>query len=202
MCPVKMMLIVALRIGALDATTIDDAMNSARARRDKAFAWSETDQEWPVLPAFARRGLHVLPDTPVGARQLSDTLQIASDIAGLLKVAKSHDVRRGAVRDLVNTKGISSTNIELAAEALNHASKAKAKGVTKAYVGSRIDDTWSKRVEQYADNEPDIFDLQFAGEGLKKRRLTTAQTDACCEEHQIDASDRRARLQAADKIKA
>jgi hypothetical protein len=49
MDPVKWVLILALRMGAVDSKSIEDLVATTKQRRDKTVVWSEPNL--PILPA-------------------------------------------------------------------------------------------------------------------------------------------------------
>lgn len=198
MCPVKLIIIIAMRIGAVPATTIDNVISQARARRDKTIVWSKSALEWPLQPSFTRIGLAIVPDNAAATAQLTKTLSQASDLAGLLKRPKPHDLRRGAVRDVVYTQGVQAINEDLAAQVLNHTSKSKQNGLSMKYVGHAKEPNYTKRVEQFADgDEEKVFGMDFAGSTFKKRRLNPCEITDFCNKNQLDASNAKVRQEAA-----
>jgi hypothetical protein len=68
LCVVKLLLIHALRIEAVDSSTIQDLLTKTRNRRDKTVQWALPD--YPVLPAFDYIGRGIIPQSQQVARIL------------------------------------------------------------------------------------------------------------------------------------
>lgn len=101
-CPIKLLLILALRLGNVYARTIDEVLQQAAQRRDKAIIWAHPKR--PVLCAFDMANRSVKPDTPAATHQLSHTMAEAGLKASFLTRVLAHDMRMGAARDVVNLK--------------------------------------------------------------------------------------------------
>ena len=100
-CPIKLLLIVALRLGNVQAVTVDEVLRNAAARNDKTIQWVHPKR--PVLCAFGPGISRVLADKPANSHQLSHTMAHAAPIAGFLTTTiRSHDLRRGTAQDAAN----------------------------------------------------------------------------------------------------
>lgn len=201
LCPIKLIVAMAMRTGALEDRTVEDVIGRAHSRPDRCVVWTPSRREDPLLPAFASRGNAISPKTPAPAKQLILSLQQASDLAGLLKQAKPHDLRRGAVRDVVHTPGITAIDVNLAAEVLSHTFEAKKNGISRSYVGHVKEPYFTKRVEEFADGDKaETFAMEFASSSFKRKVNTTAQIDAYCEENNLDPSNKNVRKQAGHRL--
>src|ERR1700712_4513647 len=100
-CPIKMLLISAMRLGAVQ-DTIEDILAKTAARRDKTVQWADGKGGNPVLCGFETAAQLVIVDKPAMVDQLRDTVHHASLQAGILKPIIPHDMRRGSARDTAN----------------------------------------------------------------------------------------------------
>lgn len=205
LCPVKLIMVMALRTGTVQDVTIEGVVRPAQARRDKFVVWTQSGRDRPLLPKFNKGHTTIIPEEPAVPRQLRRTLEQASDLAGLIKVAKPHDLRRGAARDVVYTRGITYINEDQAADVLNHSSRAKENGVTKEYIGYTKEAIYSKRVEQFADGDDDeVFGMEFGENSFKssfKKRLTPAEVSDYCTQNNMDPTKSPARRKAFEMMK-
>lgn len=88
-CPIKLLLITALRLGNVEKRSIDDLLLSTQAREDKTVQWVHPER--PVFVAFADKDAVVEPDRPAGDLQLAKTLVQVGDSAGLLTKLQRRD---------------------------------------------------------------------------------------------------------------
>ena len=147
LCPIKLILILALRLGNVEGKTIDELLVKTQGRRNKTIKW--TNEERPLCCAFWSRGSALHPDKPAGNHQLTHTLSTAGLQAGILAKLHAHDLRRGSARDTVNLKAkVRGVATETVAATIGQSKKSHARGVTDKYVGSFRDDVWTKRVHE------------------------------------------------------
>ncbi|KAJ9636756.1 hypothetical protein H2199_007750 [Coniosporium tulheliwenetii] len=195
MCPVKLLLAHAMRIGAVASTTFEDLVAGARRQPDFAVVW--TQPSWPVISAISSAGDRLLVGKPGCSKQMNDTLRKATDAAGMLDHVVSHDLRRGSARDLshlaTTTSGVATASV---AADMGHSYTARTKGLTQAYVGPKRDANWQKRLAN-SQTEEDPFGPDFAVKPYKKQRLDPKELTAFCEANGSDPSDRKARDVAA-----
>jgi hypothetical protein len=190
-CVIKMLLISAMRLGAIQGT-IEEILAKTAARRDKTLQWADGRGSSPVLCGFGAAQL-VIVDKPAMINQLRDTVHKASLLAGILKPIVPHDMRRGSAKDIANlprdpTRATGLGDSVVAAE-LGHSNTALQKGVTANYVGATTDDSWTRRVS--ADVK-DLFGPGTASEAYKKPKTTRVQWGTMYNEAGVDPSDRKA----------
>jgi hypothetical protein len=198
-CPIKLLLILALRLGNVAAKTIGDVLVHAQSRRDKTVVWKHAER--PVFCVLAGSGAALDLDKPAGNHQLTQTLATVGPIAGFLTPVRSHDLRRGSGRDIANLKeGVKGIATPAVAAALGHTNASHLRGVTSEYVGAISESTWSKRLrENYRDEYGiAVTDAAFS----KKRKIhDSAAVTAQCIRDRCDAEDPRARKAAAIKLR-
>ena len=130
-CCIKLLLIVALRSGQLDGD-IARVLEETAQRQDRTIQWRFPNR--PVLPALAtvsriqRRHF----EKPARSLQLSVSFKLLGIAAGALVNLRSHDSRRGALRDIAHLDpGFDGANLRVAQLAAGH----KSTPTTKDYVG-------------------------------------------------------------------
>lgn len=193
---VKLLLIVALRLGNVSGSTIDEVLDQARLRRDKTILW--THPERPIHCAYAPVGISVQVDKPAQPHQAGHTLAALSRMAGVLTKLRSHDIRRGAARDLSHLGPISGLPTKQTSLLMGHSDKAFRQGVTARYVGSPSVDLWSSRLNS---NYEDKLGLDTsASTPLKRKRLTPEEITRYCEENDLDARSKGVRDKAGKWI--
>jgi hypothetical protein len=190
-CPIKLLLILALRLGYVSGTTISEVLNNAQSRRDKTVVWTEPER--PVFCAFGANGTALLQEKPAGNHQLTQTLALAGPLAGFLTPIRSHDLRRGSARDLANLdkeiKGVATPSV---AAAMGHSNATHIKGLTARYVGPISDSTWSPRLgKEYQD--PYGIEVTDAVFSRKRKKLGSAEITAQCRLDGFDEGSRNAR---------
>ncbi|KAI9807474.1 MAG: hypothetical protein M1826_004563 [Phylliscum demangeonii] len=103
-CPVKLLLVQALRHGAIPgATSLRDVWQATRRKQDRLVPWARPAD--PVLPAIATRR-HAFLDLPkpAGAHQIWGTVRFMARTAEVVTALVPHDIRRGAARDLAHLR--------------------------------------------------------------------------------------------------
>lgn len=97
-CPIRLLLIVALRTGNVEATSIDELRTKVLSTQRKMVVWKYPQR--PVIPSNRHKRLNL--DTPAETSQMRETIAYATRIAGVLVPLTTHDLRRGSARDLAN----------------------------------------------------------------------------------------------------
>jgi hypothetical protein len=186
-CPIKLLLILALRLGNVHARTIDEVLHLAAQRRDKTIHWVYPER--PVLCAFGKIGASIQPDKPAGNHQLTHTMSEAGPKAGFLARIRGHDLRRGAARDTANlSHSIKGYATPAVAAVIGHSEQSHMRGTTAAYVGSVVEDVWSRRVEENFDD--DSFQMDITGESfVKRRKISHLEITEMCEIAGLDSLD-------------
>jgi hypothetical protein len=198
-CPVKLLLIHALRHGYVNGKSVDEVLSNAYMRRDRQIIW--TNGQAPVFCAMSSSGAFLLLGNPASNQQARKIVVQAGLLCGILGSIVAHDIRRGAARDTAQIKsGFNGMATVAVSATLGHSHEAHFKGTTAAYVGGIDDDLWAKRVDlEYEDP----FGLQVAAQPFPKRpRLTKEEITAQCEIDGADSSDTNKRRQASQKIRA
>jgi len=112
-CVIKVLLIVALRLGMVYGTTIREVLQHAAARHDRMVQWKHPER--PVLCQMRKRSGPLALDKPLPAVQLTAFLRQVALVAGVLDRVSSHAVRRGAIRDSAHLKeavaGVATTTL-------------------------------------------------------------------------------------------
>lgn len=198
-CPVKMLLVSAMRLGAVKGTT-EQILAGVASRRDKTLQWVKGRGSSPVLCAFETAAQHVNIDKAAMTDQLRFTMYKASLNAGFLKQTIPHDLRRGAAKDVAHlrqdpTAGTSLATASTAAE-LGQSARSLEPGITAAYVGSRNNDTWARRVEA---DFLDPFGLDVTDKVYKRPKWTQVDLVRMYKDAGIDPSDRKAMRALSDK---
>lgn len=198
-CPIKLLLIMALRLGNVHAKTIDEVLSRAADRGDKTVQWVHPER--PVLCAFGNVGSSILESKAAGNHQLTHTMAQAAPISGFLKTLRGHDLRYGAARDTANLsssiKGYATTAV---AAVLGHSEQSHLGGVTAKYVGHIKEVVWSKRVEE---NFQDPFDVATTDDVfVKRRKLTPAQITEMCVSKGLDPKSEKDRKKAGQMQRA
>jgi hypothetical protein len=151
LCPVKLLLVLALRLGNVVETTIEGLIQHTAGQDSRIVVWTFPDR--PVLCAFSSSGATIMPDRPAGTHQLSQIMAQAALAAGFTEQLCPHDLRRGAARDTAHTYGRAEEMASSAATTLLGYSLTPAnRKLTTHYVGVSDTDGWTERI-QHADVE-------------------------------------------------
>ncbi|UPX16703.1 uncharacterized protein EKO05_0007091 [Ascochyta rabiei] len=151
-CPIKLLLALALRLGNVPETCIEDLIKNTARRKNRTVLWSFPERS--VHCAFGANGAAVTIDKAAGNHQLTQTMAQATLAAGLLTRLHAHDLRRGAARDTAHlegkAKGIANKQATMV---LGHNASSANRPLTAHYVGAHDDDMWTKRVDRnYVDS--------------------------------------------------
>ncbi|KAK9312037.1 hypothetical protein V1524DRAFT_411146 [Lipomyces starkeyi] len=175
-CPVKLLLVQALRTGNIkNSSSLGDGLLNASRRVDKTIQWSFLDR--PVIPAISKRDKAFLElDTPFNNSTWSGS---ARDVAHLI------------------TK-ITGVANDATAAALGHTRISTAKGLTDKYVGSLDHDLYTDRVEAgYVYGRAPAL-----GAPYKKVRLSSDETTKFCLENKLNPTLKNHRQRAGERIRA
>lgn len=96
-CPIKLLLIHALRLGRVQGKSIDEVLSKARIRPDKQIVW--TDGQAPIFCAITSSGAGLLVDKPASNQQAKHFVAQAGQLCGVLGSIITDDIRRGCARD-------------------------------------------------------------------------------------------------------
>jgi hypothetical protein len=195
-CPVKLLFIQALRSGNL--SSLDDALTQASLRRDRTIQWLYPER--PVIPQLNKCGAFIAWNLPAAPGQINRTTKVLGQVAGLLAHIVSHDIRRGAARDLANLIPISKHPIGVAtkevAQVTGHSANSLLNGTTDRYVGEVEQDTYTTRAEQLCMSRK----APTIGAPYKKRRLANSEITTYCEENDIDPASKNGRQRASEAL--
>jgi hypothetical protein len=193
---VKLLLVQALRSGNI--LSLDDALTQASLRNDRTIQWLYPKR--PVIPQLKTSSAFINWDVPGSVEQVSKSLQSLGLIAGVLANITSHDLRRGAFRDLANLKPSSDVPVGAATRAVakigGHSSASFLGGTTDKYVGEVEQETYTARAEQMflSRKAPAIGNVH------KKIRLKEGEITTYCEENNMDPLSRIERNRASASI--
>jgi hypothetical protein len=198
MCPIKMLLISAMRLGAVKGT-IEQILAGVASRRDKTLQWIKGRGSSPVLCAFETAAHHVVIDKPAMTDQIRFTTYNASLKAGFLASVIPHDIRRGAARDTAHlhidpTAATGLASASVAAE-LGQSARSLELGITAAYVGTRHNDTWTRRVNT---GFLDTFGLDVTNNVYQRPRWTNVEFNRIYQIEGVDPSDHKAKRRARE----
>jgi hypothetical protein len=191
-CPVKWLLILALRTSAVAHTNIENLQAATDMTVNKSLVWQTPDR--PVLSAFKQQGCMLDLRKPAREVQLLKTLKQGCDLIGLLSSPVTHDVRRGAAAEIAHLpKHVKGGSTADAARTLNHQGSVRERGLTASYVGYLRDDTWKRRLEAPLE---DVFTPDVALQPFKRSRQSTAAVLDVCDELGLDYQNRKHRDKA------
>ncbi|KFY24325.1 hypothetical protein V493_05304 [Pseudogymnoascus sp. VKM F-4281 (FW-2241)] len=195
MCPIKLLLILALRSGNIDAAvSIEQVIAKAQSRRDRKVIWKNPLQ--PVVCAITPQGAALQLNKPAHRTQISRNIADGGLLAGVLAPLTSHDLRRGAARDIANMKhSFKGLATEAIATVLGHSKKAYDRGTTARYVGPASAELWQPRVQESFD---DPYGLEVTSTlYLKRKKLGTNEVTALCVDQGLDPGDVNSRQRVA-----
>jgi hypothetical protein len=192
------LVILALPIGAVESTTLDDLISRARARKDKRLVL--VNPKLPVLSAIYTHTHQLVLGKPARGDQINRTVQLGAELAGITEHVIAHDLRRGAVRDVVN---LSKSTVKgqvgrLVAKAVGHSEGTLVKGVTDAYSGHLKDNIWKARLDEAQSEE---FGLTTTSRPFKRQRCTKDKIDIYCKENSLDSANANDRVKASHGVK-
>jgi hypothetical protein len=147
-CPIKLLIIHALRIGAVDATTWEQIRANAIARADRTIQWITPEN--PVIPAITMgRNAFLDLEKPASTHQVIATMNSMSVKAKCVARLRVHDLRYGAARDFAHLpagalRGYSNMTV---ASALGHKMSTFMNDVTEQYVGGSAVSSWNLRAQ-------------------------------------------------------
>ncbi|EPE35495.1 C2H2 and C2HC zinc finger [Glarea lozoyensis ATCC 20868] len=198
-CAVKLLLIQALRSGNI--LSLDHAFDQASRRVDNTVQWIFPNR--PVIPSLHISSGFILWDSSNGTNSLNQTTKELGLNAGILADIRSHDIRRGAFRDLATIKrapdapplGVASTEVAVIG---GHSIKSLQSGVTDAYVGGVEHESYSSRAEQL----PVSRKTAIVGKAYKRKRVQGHEIDDYCLENNLDATKGSERVKAGRRLKS
>jgi len=100
LCVVKWILLLATKMGAIDATTPKELMKRPLEDRHGTIQWKRDAVHKPLTCAKVDRFDRLDPDKSTGAQAFEDAVHKGAGLAGLTGNISSHDIRTGTVNDL------------------------------------------------------------------------------------------------------
>lgn len=205
-CPIKLLIIVALRTGAVTETTYGELISNIRARQSKVLVWAYPER--PVLPAFGPCAAFVDVGAPAPGAQILSSLKLAGDLVGMLSAPWTHDIRRGSARDIAYAPSFSilcrSMMTDVVARALGHSDSTRRQGITDAYIGHVREDLWGVRVRALTEADPgpgNFSTPELAVHAYKKqRRLSPLVVSKACKELGLDYGTPQGRRAAKSQL--
>lgn len=182
MCPVKLLLIHALRTGAFEQTDIKPLVDCVMARESKRVI--RKHPKCPVLAKFSNKGASLMLDEPATNHHIIGVVHAVAKTAGFLRYIHPHDLRRGAARDLARLPAASmkGVNVQAVGQALGHSLTVGA--TTLDYVGDDDTDTWTARVER--PYQARMNKMPIAPQGYKAAKIARSMCTAWCEQQGLD----------------
>lgn len=192
-CPIKLLLAQALRSGNIGS--LDDALTQASLRTDGVVQWCFPER--PVVPQLIRSGAFISWDLPGRPGQLDQSTKQLALLSGILANVVSHDLRRGAFRDLANAKrspsdepiGVATREV---ARIAGHSATTFLKGTTDQYVGEAERETFNARAEQRFESRK----APAIGNPYTKRKLAEDEIEDYCREQDLDPTLKKDRRRA------
>ncbi|KAF2785651.1 hypothetical protein K505DRAFT_344476 [Melanomma pulvis-pyrius CBS 109.77] len=152
-CPIKLLLVLALRFGNVDALSITELLARLLRQKKKTIVWRYPER--PVLCGFHGEQ-SVMIDEPAPTPQFSATVSRAGNLIGCLTRLRPHDIRRGTAFDVANLMSSEIVGVETAVvrAALGHSERKR--GESDKYIGGHQTDFWSARVREKPVNELEV----------------------------------------------
>lgn len=138
--PLKLLVIQALRTGAVSEKTVTDLVINTSSRADKTVQWAHPER--PVLCAQDRGVL--VPDRPADTRHIRRYLQEAAELCNMTEDIRPHNIRRGVAAGSARVP--TSMNADAARLQLGHSVATYTRGVTNEYIGP-IDSNYHQRLD-------------------------------------------------------
>jgi hypothetical protein len=157
-----------MRLGQLPYNTATEILDLCKNSYSRSLAW--TSPLLPVIPAIRRSRIGLDLSRAARPNQLLHALNDAACAGGMINRAWTHDLRRGAAKDLKHVHKVEAGVRPEVASALGHSKRAYNDGTTDAY-GERETFFLNSAKEQsaIADGERfDPFGPKFALEPYRK----------------------------------
>ncbi|KPM36938.1 hypothetical protein AK830_g9628 [Neonectria ditissima] len=195
-CPIKLLIIWALRVGAVPESNYTDLMAAVRARPSRAIVWSEPD--FPVFCALIKgKSLTLDFAKPAGPNFGKAAIDHGARVTGMIVRPLTHDIRRGAAREIsyLDVQG-PTPNKERVRAALNHGKDSFDVGVTDSYIGGDATDWWELRLKARPLTGMQHL-IEFADAPYRPPKHTANEIDELCAKFKLDPKNPSARMKAA-----
>ncbi|KAJ9649659.1 hypothetical protein H2199_000437 [Coniosporium tulheliwenetii] len=200
---IKLIIVMALRTGAVAETSWDALYTAMRGRSPKAIEWAHPER--PLFNAYLSGGVGIDFSRPALAKQQTATLQLAGELTGLLSTPWTHDLRRGAAADIAHLPQplLFGTSTPAVASALGHRPNTVGKALTDEYIGRSREDNWLLRLNAAEkDTAPDNFGPTFGATPFRPRKRSPDEVIAACVRLNTDPNDPNARKRAKYRLRA
>lgn len=196
-CPIKMLLVHALRTGQTYGVTIDEVLAHTSQRHDRTVQWKNPD--YPVLCGIDRHSF-LRPTYPAPANQLAATIKTMGLVAGILQPITANDVRNGSARDIAHLKkGMRGTDHRATALQIGHSEETVRSGTTAYYIGAMQDTIYNMRAAEMFEDRlaPRLAAQPFVGQKSKP-----ADIDRIIEQQGGDLGDSNLRKRVSEALKS
>ncbi|KAK9780266.1 putative C2H2-type domain-containing protein [Seiridium cardinale] len=200
--PVLLLMVLALRTGAVEETNWAQLLVNMRSRASKRIVWA-----YPHRPIFCARHTAGIGrfdlDKPATNGLCQRAIVKGAKLCGLLYHPRSHDLRRGGAMEVRNARGADlTTHDNLARQSLGHTEVTAKYGLTERYTGHNLVDTWALRVRQ--PNVPVTPNALTKDRALtpyaNPKRASAEAITAECEENGLDPAERTSRCKASKQL--
>lgn len=201
-CPVVGLLVLALRLGQVHGTTLEQVIDHALARNDRTIVWREPGL--PVLPALKGPDWRQLDlQKACVTDRIRNVVERAGLLAGIVVKVIPHALRRGHAKDVasLDRKNFRGATTHEVAQTMGQTYVSFSKGITQNYVGNIEDHVWNAKAEGYYTTtfSPKVSDNVL---DTRKRKFTTAEIEEYAVKLGLDPRNDSHRRKAGYKLKA
>ncbi|KFZ05831.1 hypothetical protein V501_07977, partial [Pseudogymnoascus sp. VKM F-4519 (FW-2642)] len=201
-CPIKLLLVLALRLGYVYGRTIEDCLAHTARRMDRTIQWKVPNA--PVFCKMNGNSAFLKLDEPAGQHQVRYTLQQMALLTGILDRVDSRGIRRGALRDQAYLdRAMTGVATRCTALIAGHSSTAFARGTTQDYVGALEHPIYNMRADLPRKDRmaPAVATQGGLPIALRQYRTSPHEVDEFMKAQHMDVSDKNQRKMATRLIK-
>lgn len=201
-CPIKLLLVLALRLGYVYGRTIEDCLAHTARRMDRTIQWKVPNA--PVFCKMNGNSAFLKLDEPAGQHQVRYTLQQMALLTGILDRVDSRGIRRGALRDQAYLdRAMTGVATRCTALIAGHSSTAFARGTTQDYVGALEHPIYNMRADLPRKDRmaPAVATQGGLPIALRQYRTSPHEVDEFMKAQHMDVSDKNQRKKAGGLIK-
>lgn len=197
-CAIKLLLVLALRLGRVHGSTLGECLRRAARRADATVQWADPDAA--VLGQMKGHSPFIVFAKPAGQEQVRHSLQEMAQLAGILEDRiDTRALRRGALRDQAYIKkviaGVASRSTAMIA---GHSNKSYERGTTRDYVGALEDSMYNLRAEhERVDQNAPAFAQEGPSAEWVQERAGRREVDDFMKTQNMEIGDANARKRAA-----
>ena len=184
-CPIKLLLVHALRHGYVHGSTIQEVLDHTARRVDRTVQWKMPAA--PVLCQLSKSSAFLKLDRPAPQNQINANIKKMALLAGVLVPVTSRAIRAGGARDVTYLKktirGVASSTTALI---VNHSRVSLDRGTTAGYVGALQETVYNLKA---ADPFEDRLAPRLAAVSWQSKRLKAPEVDRYMDAHNMDKSD-------------